>query len=139
MLIIDALAEENILAAMRRGEFDDLPGTGKPLQLDDDSAVPESLRAAYRLLKNAGCLPPEQQLRNEVGELEALLYRVEAGAEERRIRQRLQLLKTRLAVQGHEVNLFAEEAAYRERLLQRVAGFRFGSGPVRGIEDRTDG
>ena len=93
MLLIDRLAEENILAAARRGEFEDLPGAGKPLQLDDDSAVPEELRVAYRILKNAGCLPPEQQLRNEIRQIENLLDRLDADAEEFTLRRRLLLLK----------------------------------------------
>jgi hypothetical protein len=121
MLLIDRLAEENILAAARRGEFDNLAGAGKPLRLDDDSAVPEELRGAYRLLRNAGCLPPEQQMRSEIRQIEGLLSQVEADAEEAPLRRRLLLLKTRLALQGRDVNLLAEEGAYREKLLQRLA------------------
>jgi hypothetical protein len=40
----------------KKGEFDDLPGSGEPLVLDDDSHIAPELRAGYRLLKNAGCL-----------------------------------------------------------------------------------
>ncbi len=121
MLLIDRLAEENILAAARRGEFDDLTGAGKPLTLEDDSAVPEELRAAYRLLKNAGCLPPEQQMRNEIRQIEGLLNRIDADSEEPALRRRLLMLKTRLALQGRDFNLLAEEGAYREKLLRRLA------------------
>lgn len=120
MLLIDRLAEENIVAAARRGEFEDLPGAGKPLLLDDDSAVPEELRVAYRILKNAGCLPPEQQLRNEIRQIEGLLNRVDADIEQASLGRRLLLLKTRLALQGREINLLTEEAAYREKLLHRL-------------------
>lgn len=122
MSIIDSLSEKHILAAMRQGEFENLPGRGKPLVLDDDSAIPETLRAAYRILKNAGCLPPEQQLRSDIVELESLLQCVETDAEEQRIRRRLCLLRTRLAICGRDVNLLVEEGAYRERLLRRIAG-----------------
>lgn len=122
MLLIDRLAEENILAAARRGEFDDLEGAGKPLQLDDDSSVPEALRVAYRLLKNAGCLPPEAQLRHEIRQIEDLLGRVDAGAEALSLRRRLLLLRTRLAMQGRDIDLLAEEGAYREKLLHRLGG-----------------
>lgn len=121
MLLIDRLAEEIILAAARRGEFEDLPGAGKPLQLDDDSAVPEELRVAYRILKNAGCLPPEQQLRSEIRQIENLLDRLDADTEELTLRRRLLLLKTRLALQGREANLLIEEGAYHEKLLRRLA------------------
>ena len=121
MLLIDALAEEQIGAAIRRGEFDDLPGQGEPLQLDDNSAVPEALRVAYRILKNAGCLPPEQQLRNEIRQVEELLHQVESSAEEESIRRRLHLLRTRLALQGRDANLLLEEGAYRDKLMRHLA------------------
>jgi hypothetical protein len=121
MLLIDALAEEQISAAIRRGEFDDLPGQGEPLALDDDSAIPEALRVAYRILKNAGCLPPEQQLRNEIRQVEELLHQVESDAEQESIRRRLCLLRTRLALEGREGNLLLEEGAYRDKLMRRLA------------------
>src|SRR5690554_3023375 len=70
---VTALAERRIREAMERGEFDNLPGAGQPLDLDDDSHVPEELRAAYRLLKNAGMVPPELELRRELANAEQLL------------------------------------------------------------------
>ncbi|CDI03677.1 hypothetical protein BN873_610074 [Candidatus Competibacter denitrificans Run_A_D11] len=57
MNLLDQIAEARIQAAIDQGELRDLPGQGKPLQLDDDSAIPEELRVAYRILKNAGFLP----------------------------------------------------------------------------------
>lgn len=57
MWLLDQWAERHILDAQTKGEFDNLPGSGEPLTLDDDSHVPAELRAGYRLLKNAGCLP----------------------------------------------------------------------------------
>ena len=120
MLLIDSLAEEQIQSAIRRGEFDHLPGAGKPLELDDDSAVPEELRVAYRLLRNAGCLPPEQTLRNEIRRLEDLLDQSAAKDAESAIRRRLWLLRTRLAIEGRESNLLLQESDYREKLLARL-------------------
>lgn len=67
------LAESKIRAAIARGEFDDLPGSGKPLQLEDLSRVPANLRMGYKLLRNAGCLPPELEARKEAARLGALL------------------------------------------------------------------
>src|SRR6201998_1400355 len=63
MKLLDALVEQRIAAAARRG-FDDLPGTGAPQVLDDDALVPEEVRVANRILKNAGFVPPAvEQLR----------------------------------------------------------------------------
>jgi hypothetical protein len=121
MLLVDSLAEEQIQAAIRRGEFDDLAGSGKPLELDDDAGVPDELRVAYRILRNAGCLPPELTLRNEIHQLESLLDRAELAAEQRSVRRRLCLLKARLAMQGYEANLLVHEQAYREKLIDKLA------------------
>lgn len=59
MDIFRIMAEEKIKEAIRGGEFDHLPGAGKPLPPDDMEGVPEELRMGYRLLKNAGILPEE--------------------------------------------------------------------------------
>ena len=65
MWLLDQWAERHIAEAQAKGEFDNLVGSGEPLILDDDSHVPPELRAGYRLLKNAGCLPPELEHRRE--------------------------------------------------------------------------
>ncbi len=120
MLLIDNLAEENIQAAIRRGEFDDLPGQGRRLELDDENLVPETLRAGYRLLKNAGCLPPELTLRREIHEIETLLRQAEGSGEQAGLRRRLQLLQTRLALRGHESSLLERDAQYRAKIMDRL-------------------
>ncbi|MEZ2349131.1 DnaJ family domain-containing protein [Caballeronia sp. RCC_10] len=64
MKLLDALVEQRINEAAARGEFNDLPGAGAPQQLDDDLLVPEEVRVANRILKNAGFVPPAvEQLR----------------------------------------------------------------------------
>lgn len=73
MFLIDEWAERHISSALKRGELENLSGEGKPLQLDDDSHVPADLRAGYRFLKNAGCLPPEIEQRKEAATLASLL------------------------------------------------------------------
>lgn len=73
MEAVALLAETKIRVAMTRGEFDDLPGEGRPLPLEDLSRVPAELRMGYKLLRNAGCLPPELEARKEVARLGALL------------------------------------------------------------------
>lgn len=67
------LSEERIRKALENGEFDNLPGYGKPLKLDDLSAIPEELRMAYTVLKNAGYSPEENVLKQEMLSIESLL------------------------------------------------------------------
>ncbi|MDE5832902.1 MAG: DUF1992 domain-containing protein [Desulfovibrio sp.] len=67
------IAEQRIADAIRDGEFDNLPGAGKPLPIEDLNAVPEEFRMAYKILKNAGYAPPEIQERKEMSRLADLL------------------------------------------------------------------
>ena len=55
------------------GEFDNLSGKGEPLSLEDDSHIPEELRVAYKILKNANVLPPEIELAKDIQSIESLL------------------------------------------------------------------
>jgi Domain of unknown function (DUF1992) len=66
-------AEAKIVEAMERGEFDDLPGAGRPLELEDLSRIPPHLRLGYKVLRNANVLPPEMELRRESYSLERLI------------------------------------------------------------------
>ena len=53
---IQIIAENRIREAQQNGEFDNLPGMGKPLEFEDDSNIPEDLRMAYKILKmQAAC------------------------------------------------------------------------------------
>ena len=70
--MLDFLVEQKLLEAVSRGEFDDLPGAGRPLDLDDEPLIPEDLRLAYRILKNAGFVPPEVETLNEIAALERI-------------------------------------------------------------------
>ena len=73
MSMLDRLAEAKIVEAMRRGEFDDLPGSGRPLEPDALAHVPPHLRLGYRVLRNANVLPPEMELRRENYSLDRLI------------------------------------------------------------------
>jgi hypothetical protein len=90
------VVEERILEAQRAGLFDNLPGKGKPLQLDDQSWVPEDLRVAYHLLKNAHVLPPEAELLKEIHTIEDLLKHVEAEDERKVLAKSVQWKMIRL-------------------------------------------
>ncbi|MBN8433190.1 DnaJ family domain-containing protein [Priestia flexa] len=72
MDIAHIIAEEKIKQAINDGDFNDLPGAGKPLQLEDLSHIPEELRQAYRMMKNAGMVSDEKQLKKEILTLEQL-------------------------------------------------------------------
>jgi hypothetical protein len=104
------IAERKIAEALARGELANLPGEGRPLALDDDALVPEDLRAAYRILKNAGYVPPEVEALTEIAQLENLIHREGADTAERaRAVRKLALLRTKI------------ETAYHDKVVRRLA------------------
>lgn len=119
MWLLDQWAERHIRDAQRKGEFDDLPGSGEPLVLDDDSHIAPELRAGYRLLKNAGCLPPELEQRREAVELSDLLNGIRHDDPRyTELSRRLALLELKLRQTGMNTDFLRGE--YGERLMQKI-------------------
>jgi len=119
MLLLDLLAEQRIDAAMQAGEFEGLPGAGRPLPVEDWSFVPEEERAAYRLLKNAGYLPPELELHREALALALQLATAgEPDAHSVRILDRLARINLCLAEAGKPQLMIPFE--YVDRLAGRL-------------------
>lgn len=69
---MNKIVEEKIRKAMEKGEFDNLPGRGKPIDLSEYFKAPAHLRAGYSLLKNANVIPSEMVLKKEIEELKEL-------------------------------------------------------------------
>ncbi|MGE0884976.1 MAG: DUF1992 domain-containing protein [Blastocatellales bacterium] len=67
------LIEEKIREAMEAGQFDNLQGKGKPINLEDYFSTPADLRLGYSMLKSAHCLPEEIELRKEIEDLKTQL------------------------------------------------------------------
>lgn len=120
LLHLNAVAEERIQEAIRRGDFDALPGAGKPLVFDDDALVPAEVRAANRILKNAGLVPIEVLERREIAELEADLASMHAPAERSRALARLALLRLRLG--PRRAGSLSRHAYYERRIIDKLAG-----------------
>lgn len=115
------LAERKIEEAIERGEFDDLPGKGKPLDLSDDPHVPPDLRIAYKVMKNAGFLPPELELHKEIVRLRDLVDAIGDEAE-RRIRTKelnVKLLRFNIMMR-RPVNLEAAPE-YHDRVMEKLS------------------
>jgi hypothetical protein len=89
MGLLDKLIEEKIQKAREEGAFDNLPGNGKPLQLDDDSAIPEDLRLTWKVLKNSGCLPQELELRKDIFNLRQMLDSLTDAESRRKVMREL--------------------------------------------------
>lgn len=119
MWLLDQWAERHIIDAQRKGEFEDLRGAGQPLVLDDDSHVPDELRAGYRLLKNAGCLPPELEQRKEAIQLLDLLKGLrQDDPQYQEVSRHLSLLELKLRQSGLSTEFLRGE--YADKLLHKI-------------------
>jgi hypothetical protein len=117
--IIDQIVERRISEAIARGDFVDLPGEGRPLELEDDRLVPEELRVAYRIMKNAGYVPDELRLFTEIRSAEQLLMHARGEEERLAASARLRLLLERLG--SSRAMPMQVQAQYFEQLVERLA------------------
>ena len=126
--------------AMARGEFDDLPGAGKPL---GDLGAPEDrdwwLRKLVERERITGVLPAALQLRKEDAELDGLL---DAETAERRVHELVadfnrRVVEARRQLEGGPPvvtptrDVEATVAAWRDRLAQRRTPAPRAAGPAR--------
>ncbi|GGL61329.1 DnaJ family domain-containing protein [Sporolactobacillus putidus] len=112
MSIIDILAEAKIQEGLKSGAFDNLEGKGKPLKHEDLSAVPEDLHVGYKMLKNAGYLPEELQLKKDIVTLNELIRC--CGDESER-----QLLSSELRIKRLKFNQLMEKRSVRKSMAFR--------------------
>ncbi len=120
MFDLGRIAEEKIREAMDRGEFDNLPGAGRPLCLDDDSTVPPDLRVAYRILRNAGCIPPELEVRKEILTLKGLLKAATDEGERVRTIRELNDRLLRLGLLSRRAFHLDDFPEYRDRIGEKL-------------------
>ncbi len=118
---LERLAEEKIREAMERGEFDDLPLAGKPLDLESNGLVPEDLRLAYKLLKDAGYLPPEMELRKEILSLKELLSTVEDDDARLKLARRINERVLRLNLLAGRSFDRADQEVYVKKLTEKLS------------------
>ncbi|WP_028400201.1 DnaJ family domain-containing protein [Ectobacillus panaciterrae] len=122
MDVFFAIAEERIRQSVRNGDFDDLPGKGKPLQLEDLSGVPEELRMSYKILKNAGMIPEEIQLKKDMLTLEDLIACCKDEKERERLTEKLneKTLRFQQLMEKRRMKGTSAFGMYREKLLRKI-------------------
>ncbi len=86
----DKIVEKLIKEAQERGEFDNLPGKGKPIDLSAYFDTPEEVRVAQSVLKNAGFTSREMELLKEIAGLKQVLASVEDEKQKEEIRKQIQ-------------------------------------------------
>ncbi|MFB9757488.1 DUF1992 domain-containing protein [Ectobacillus funiculus] len=115
------MAEERIRQSIQNGDFENLPGKGKPLKLDDLSGVPEDLRMGYKILKNAGMVPEEVQLKKDMLKLEDLLACCIDEQERTSLQSKLteKELRFNQLMEKRKMRSTGAFGMYRERLLRK--------------------
>ena len=99
---IEKFIDEQIKRAIAAGEFDNLPGKGKPIDLSAYFETPEDLRMAYSILKSNNFVPEEVEMLREI---EALKKRLEASADEE---QKI-TLKKEITEKSYTFNMLIEK------------------------------
>lgn len=118
--MLDDLVERRIREALVRGEFENLPGCGKPLPDEDVVLVPAELRVANRILKNAGLVPPEVDALRIVN---SVIARESDSNSESASRARRRLLALRLALEQSGIALSTVATVrYQQALLSKLQG-----------------
>lgn len=114
------IAEQRIAEAMEAGSFDNLPGAGQPLQLEDLSHLPEDCRMACKILKNSGCIPPELADRKEAARLIDFLDNCADEQERLKQMQKLELLLNRITHGSRRHLALVEHDEYYHKILARL-------------------
>jgi len=116
----DRIIEERIRRSQQKGEFENLAGAGKPLIFENDGHVAGELRLTYKILKNADCLPPEIELKNEIKRTEDLLSGMEDTAEKYRTLKKLNFLIMKLNSIGNKPIELDMPQKYSGKLVERL-------------------
>ena len=114
------IAERRIAEAIANGEFENLQNRGKPLQFEDETWIPEDLRMAYRFLKNAGCVPPELEARNEIINMCSLMNTLDDDRERMKKIRELNFKLLKLNMTRKRPLTFEDFPEYEGKLTERL-------------------
>jgi hypothetical protein len=117
----EKIIEERIKKAQEDGAFDSLDGHGKPFVLEQGHPAPDDCRLAYKILKNAGFLPPEIELKKKINQAELLLRATDTGSSEHReLTRKLNYLLTKLDfLRGGISPLLTDK--YQENIIRKLS------------------
>jgi hypothetical protein len=128
----EKLVEERIRQAQKEGKFKNLPGSGKPLPAEQVT-IPEDIRLAYKILKNADCLPPELEIKKEIKTTQDLLAAMPETADKYNTLKKLNFLIMKLNAMRKSSIEFEIPQEYMGTMTER-----FGSNAVDGRKKEND-
>jgi len=115
----DSIVEKKIREALEHGKLDNLPGHGKPLNLEDDGHVPDDLKLAHKILKNAGCVPKELEINIEIRRMEDLIAGMSDVSAKYSAIKKLGVLRQTMLRTRSDAALHIPEG-YEDKLVERV-------------------
>ncbi len=121
MLAFAWIAERQIEEAMRRGDFDNLSGRGQKIIFEDDSMVPEDLRMAYKILKNAGYVPQDFLEDKEIVTASELLAAATDEQERYRQMQKLNYLIMKVNTRRRRPVNLEKDQVYYQKVVERTS------------------
>ena len=116
----ERIVEERIQKAQYKGAFKNLSGAGKPLNFVSDQHIPQDLRLAYKILKNADCLPPEIELKKQIQRTEELLTDMQDTRERYRTIKKLNYLILKLNSTRNQDARFDMPQQYEAAITDRI-------------------
>ncbi len=125
------IAEKKISRAIKDGTLKMDGWKDRPLPPEDDHMVPKDLKMAYKVLKNAGFVPPEIQLRKDINKLEDLIAKTED--EHTRVKQikKLDFLLLKLNMMQKRPIQLEEHKNYHIKIVEKI-----GLGNVVWVEEK---
>lgn len=122
MDLFSIIAEDKIKKAIEEGEFDNLPGQGKPQKLEDLSHIPEELRVAYKVLKNSNMLDDVERLKKEISSIEDLISACDDLQEKEELKKKKDERQLRIESLMKKRKALNSPASsfYKEKVLDRL-------------------
>ena len=117
----ERIVEERIRRAQQKGDFQNLDGRGSPIEFADDRHIPEDLRLAFKILKNADCLPAEVELKKEIERTEDLLAGMTDARERYRTIRKINYLIMRVNALRKGSIALDMPPQYEQKLACRIA------------------
>jgi hypothetical protein len=118
------MVEQRIKEAMAKGQFDNLKGKGQPLELEDNSHVPEELRVAYKLLSNAGMIPEEMVIQKEIVSLHDLIHLCQNPDEQAVLKKKLteKEIRYKMLMEARGLQQSPAFQQYESKILKKFEG-----------------
>ncbi|PFP23166.1 DUF1992 domain-containing protein [Bacillus sp. AFS073361] len=123
MDLFSRIAEDKIKEAIKNGEFENLPGMGKPLDLKDDlPGMSAEMKMGYRMLKNAGFISDQVDLRKELITLNDLISAATDDEEINRLQEKLtrKQLQFEKVMEQRRKNSNGRFGSYAEKIYGKI-------------------